>query len=220
MSSLRKISVKEIGGSRVCLSVAVTLKPQIRDKCELLGLPPWCFPTWWWKQMGKVSLEVSLHPCACFSLTTCTAASLSALCVLSEERKMWGITPFPGEEPGSGYQANLPCLLFADYGSGMLQRWDSSGGKFYVWLLEWHTFSAKTGTHYAMGKVFSLDDSKTWACYSEKAHPHSTQTMRARPGVGPRFSMNRTERRASDPLPICKGILEAIAQKRKCHTCP
>lgn len=141
---------------------------------------------------------------------------------LSEERKTWGLTPFPGKNLGQGIRQILPAhavcwsrlwnaaamglflrkVLFVAFGMTHLQREDGNslccGKSFFPWWLE------------NMGLLF----------WKSRAHPHSTQTMWARPGAGPKFSMNRTERRASDPLPICKGILEAIAQERKCHTCP
>jgi hypothetical protein len=42
--------------------------------------------------------------------------------------------------------------------------------------------------HYAVGKSFSLNDSKTWACYSEKAEyiliPHKQCDTDLEPGQG------------------------------------
>lgn len=179
----------------MCLSAAVTLKPQIQDECELLGLPSWRFSYLVVKTGGK-SESWSFPPSTCMLFPDYMHSCLPRCCVSKWGEKNVRYNPISrGRTWVRVSGKSSPTMLFVGHGSGMRQLWNSSCGRFYLWLLEWHTFSAKTGTHYAVGKVsfpWWLEN-RGLLFWKSRAHPHSTQTMRVRPGVGPRFSMNRTE---------------------------
>lgn len=142
-------------------------------------------------QMGKTWAR-------CYYLFQCLFSflwvmpSFSCLCVLKSGEKVLSGSRFPGEycvRVHWGKSSQTRCLLpvkgagmcaafgFLFWGHFICAFWNDT---LWVWWSELHFLCC--------GKSFSLNDSKTWACYSEKAEhiliPHKQCDTDLEPGQG------------------------------------